>query len=363
MSLRSLLRKEAYWTRRNALGVVLVLLIVPGFFAASSLVFAEVVPRDTPVAVAPQDADVVGIEQRMVETGLGAYAEPRSYGSSEAAMEALERESVYAIVEVPHGLVQPGRDVTVRFRVDGSMVLLHAPAESVRSLAEDKLDSTLPANVTLEYAPVGTEQDLSAFVLPIFLVVLVAVFALTYVPYDLAREAAVLDRVRLDASLPALVGAKLVFWTLLILVPILVFQVAVVGVDSAVATVDYDVALFAPGAILALLLTFLTLSAVATAIMLLTRFDTTGRFLNVVVLLAVLGFSGVAFPVGFFSPIRSTIVRAMPTHYATIVVRSSLLKGSSLATFADWLLGLAGVAALSLVVVGVAIVGYRREVV
>lgn len=355
MSLRSLLRKEGYWTRRNALGLLFVLLVLPGFFAASSVLFEDVIPRDVPVAVVAQDDDVELSELAMVHAGVSAYADSEGYQSRDAATEALQRESVYAIVEVPHGLSDPDEAVTFRFYVDGSMVPFKSPSGAIANYIENRLDRALGADVTVERVVVGNDHDLSTYLLPIALVAVLLLFAFAYVPYNLAQEAPVVDRIRLESSLEALVGAKLVYFTALMLVPIVVFQVASV-------ILGYDVAALAPGTLLALSLTFVTCTALSMAVMVLTKFDAVGRFLNVVVLLGIAGFSGLAYPVGYFSPIRRTIVRAMPTHYAVVVTRSSMLRDAPLSTFADWLVGLAVVAALALVTLKLAVVYHRRSI-
>lgn len=353
MSLPSLLRKEVYWTRRNVLGLLLVLLLLPGFFAASSVIFEDVIPRDVPVAVVEQDDDVELAELAMVNAGVSAYADSESYESREAAMAALERETVYAIVEVPHDLNEGGADVTFRFYVDGSMVPFKSPSGAIANYVESRLDGVFDANVAVDHVIVGNDHDLSTYLLPIFLMAVLLLFAFTYVPYNLAQEAPVMDRIRLESSIEALVGAKLVYFTALMLVPIVVFQVAS-------AFLGYDVAVLAPGTVLALLLTFVTFAALSMAVMVLTKFGTLGRFLNVVVLMGLAGFSGLAYPVGYFSPLRRAIVRAMPTHYAMVVTRSSMLRGSSVAAYADWLLGLAVVALLAIVALKLSVVAHRR---
>jgi len=360
MSLRSLLRKEVYWSRRNALALLLVLLLLPTAFAASSVLFQDVIPRDTPVAVVPQSDDVGELDLVPVHVGMGTYSDPVSVDSTEAALRQLEREQVYAVVEVPPNIDRSGTDATFRLYVDGTMVPFKEPSATIASIMEDRLDAALAADVTLERVVVGNDHDLSAYLLPIALVALIMLFAFTYVPYNLAQESVVMDRIRLESSLEALVGAKLIFFTALMLVPIVAFQGAVVGIDAAASVSFEHVTALAPGAVLALLLTFVALAALSMAVMVLTRFGTTGRFVNVVLLMAVAGFSGLAYPVGYFSPVRKAIVRAMPTHYATIVTRSSMLRGSSLATFADWLLGLAAVALVALLVLELTIAYDRR---
>lgn len=360
MSIPSLLRKELYWSRRNALALLLVLLVLPAFVATTSVVFEDVIPRDTPVAIVPQDDDVTSEELVLAQVGTSEYADPIVVEDTATALDQLEREQVYAVVEVPPGIQDAGRDVTVRLYVDGGMVPYKEPSATIAAIVEGQLDRVLDANVAVERTVVGNDHDLSAYLLPIGLMGLVMLVAFTYVPYNLAGEAPALDRIRLEASIEALVGAKLLYFTALMLVPIVVFQVAIEGID-AVSTVDYSaVTALAPGAVLALLLTFVTLAALSMAVMVVTRFGTTGRFVNVVLLLGVVAFSGLAYPAGYFSPFRRGIIRAMPTHYATIVTRSSMLRGSGVATYADWLLGLTAVAVGAVVLLKLSVVATRR---
>lgn len=354
MSLRSLLRKEAYWSRRHALGLAFVLLVLPGFFAASSLLFQDVIPRNTPVAVVPQDDTVSNEQLALISGGLGIYADPVSVDDERRARDLLRREAVYAIIEVPPGVDEAGNDVTFRLTVDGSIVPFKEPSKAIGSLLAARLDSFLDANVDVERRVVGADHDLSAYLLPIALLVLLMLFAFTYVPYTLAAEAPALDRIRLSSSLEALVGAKLASVTLLAFVPIVAFQ-------GAIAVLGYDVDALAPAAVLALLLTFLMLAAISMAVTVVTRFGSTGRILNAVLFLGALVFSGLAYPVGYFSPLRKAIVRLMPTHYGAIVTRSAMLKDASVAEFGEWLLALAGVAVASLVVLELAVVYYRRS--
>lgn len=354
MSLRSLLRKEVYWSRRNVLTLLLVLCIVPGFFAASSLLFQDVIPRDTPVAVVPAGENVTDDELLAVDAGLAFFATPVAVDSREAALDQLQREGVYAVVEVPHGIHDAGRDVTFRLFVDGSMVPFKEPSQTIAAVMQTRLDDRLDASVDVERIVVGNSHDLSGYLVPIVLLGLFMLVAFTYVPYNLARERHVLDRVRLESSLEALVAAKLLFFTALMLVPIAVFHFVMQGLG-------YDISAVAPGTVLVLLLTFVTLSALAMAVVIATRFSTAGRFVNVLFLLYVVGFSGLAYPVGYFSALRKGIIRATPTHYATIITRSTMLRELPIGTFTDWLLGLALVALATLALLELSIVYFRRS--
>lgn len=354
MSLISLLKKEFHWSKHNILALVFILLLLPSFFAYTSVAFQTVIPRDIPVAVVQQDETVSDSEMSLVEGGMEVFAEPKNASTLAEAEKMLRKEQVYAVLQVPPDINDPDNaNATFVFSVDGSIVPFKEPSTAIRSIMEFQLDRALDANINVNRRVIGADNSLSEYLVPIFLMVIIMLFAFTYVPYNLAMEAEVLDRLRVESSLEAVIGAKLVYFTLLMLVPILVFQ-------GAAAVLGYAVSSIAIGAILTLLLTFVFLAATSMAIMVLLRFRTLGRFVNVVVLLGLLGFSGLAYPVGYFSSLRQTIVRSVPTHYSMIVTRSSMQKGLGIPLFGDWILGLAGVAVLSLVALKLSAVYYRR---
>jgi ABC-2 type transport system permease protein len=356
MSLVSLLKKEFHWSKHNVLALVLVLLLLPAFFAYTSVAFGTVIPRDAPVAVVPQDDTVSESDMTIVEGGVAAFADPRVVGDRAEAERMLRREAVYAVVQVPPDIDDPGNaNATFVLTVDGSIVPFKEPSKAIRSVMAFQLDRFLDADVSVERRVIGPDNSLSEYLVPIFLLTVIMLFAFTYVPYNLARESAVLDRLRAESSLEAVVGAKLVYFALLMLVPMVVFQ-------AAAAYFGYAVNSLAVGAIVTLLLTFVFLAAISTTVMVLLRFGTLGRFVNVVLLLGLLGFSGLAYPVGYFSPLRKELVRMVPTHYSMIITRSSMQKGLGPGLFADWLVGLAGVTVLALAALKLSAVYYRRAV-
>jgi len=354
MSLIALLRKEFHWSKHNLLALAFVLLLLPAFFVYASTAFQTVIPRDTPVAVVPQDETVSAADVATVGAGLSAFADPVPADSPADAETMLRRESVYAIVQVPPDIDDPDNDnATFVLTVDGSIVPFTEPSKAIRTIMEFRLDRALDSEVTVERRVVGPDNSLPEYLVPIFLMAVVMLFAFTYVPYNLAREAAVLDRLRAESSLEAVVGAKLIYFSLLMVVPVVVFQ-------AAAGFLGYAVDAFTLGALLALLVTFVALAAVSMTVMVLSRFSMLGRFVNIVLLLGVLGFSGLAYPVGYFSPLRKELVRMVPTHYAMIVTRSSMQKGLGPGLFADWLAGLTGFALLALLGLKLAAVYYRR---
>lgn len=354
MSLRSLLEKEVHWSLRNALVLVFLLVLLPGFFAGTSVVFQDVLPRDVPIAVTPADDSVDESNVEIVEGTIATFTEPRRVETVEDGREMLERESVYAVVEVPPNLDDPSAEAEFRLVVDGAIVPFLSPSEIIGNVLESEMDSIFDAEVTAEREVVGEEKSLPEYLYPTFLLALVIFFGFTYVPYNLKNESAVLDRLRVEASLESVVAAKLLFFTALMTVPVVVFH-------AAALYYGYDVATLTPGAVLVVLLTFLLVSTVSSAVMILSRFSGVGLFVNVTAMLGVVALSALAFPLGFFSPIRTTVAQLLPTYYAGVITRSVMLKGSRLATFADWLALLVGCLVAAAVALEGSIIYYRRS--
>jgi len=355
MSLLSLLRKELHWSRHNALALLFVLLLLPGFFAASSAVFGTVLPEDAPIAVTPENDRVTDDDLQVIVGAFQPFSDPTVAESPAAAERMLRRESVYAVVQVPPDITDPAAEATFVLTVDGSITPFERPSRAIRAFMQRALNDApfLEARISVEREVIGTENSLSEYLVPSFLLAVVVLFAFTYVPYNLAKEAPVLDRIRAEASLEALVAAKLLYFGALMTVPVVVFQVAA-------AYFGYAADALSVGVVAVLVLTFLYLAAISTAVMLLFRFGPLGRFVNVVLLLAVAAFSGLAFPVGYLSPLRKAIIRSVPVHYSGIVTRSLMLKDVDLALFADWLAGLAGFALLTFLGLKLSVVYYRR---
>jgi len=353
MRIRPLLIKELVWSKRNVLALVVLLVVVPATFAGASVGFQTVIPTDMPVAVVGGE-NVTDDGLTAVEGAVTFFSDPARYDSKAAALEDLRREQVYAVIEVPSE-IRPGSDdrLDVTLHVDGSLVPFRETSKVITNTVNARLSSSLPMSVSVSRSVVGPSHTLPEFLVPLLLFGVTALFAFTYVPYNLASERDALDRIRTESSLEALAIAKLGFFTALMAVPLGVFALAV-------SSLGYNIDVLAPGAILALLVTFLLMATVAMAIMFLTRFSTTGRFLNAIALFGLFAFGGLIYPVGFFSPIRRTIARAIPVHYGMIVVRSSMLKEVPVTLFTEWLLGLIGLVVLAGIGLELTMVAYRR---
>lgn len=355
MDVSSLLGKELTWGRHKFVALLVVLVLLPAVFSYTTFAFQHVLPTDAPVAVAPQDDAVTDDDLDIATASVTLFSDPQTYDSEAAAMHALDRERVYAVITVPPDLTDESRG-TAHFDVyvSGSVVPYLQPAQALSGIVAYTLDDTLPRDVTASRHVVGTEHSLSSYLIPAFLLTLVSLVALVYLPYTFDQEAAVLDRLRVETSLYAVVASKLGFFAALLFVPLVVFDVT-----SAHAGADLDV--LSVGTVVVTLLTFLLLGLVAATLMLLLGFGTWGRLANLLVMLFVLTFSGVAYPVGFFSPARRWLVRHVPTHYSAVTARGFVLRGDPVGLYADWLLGLAGwVAAAALAFAG-AVELYERR--
>jgi ABC-2 type transport system permease protein len=354
VSLGTVLRKELTWSRHRIVALLLILVLLPGAFAYGATFFQSVLPKDAPVAMVGGE-NVTEDDREVVRVALNLFSKPIDYDSREAAVTALERESIYAVVEVPPGIADRNvSQATVTVTIHGDVTPYREPSGALVSIVQRTLDQNLEKNVDVTRETLGPERKLSSYLLPTFLMILLMVLAFAYLPYNLANEERVIDRLRVETSLATVLAGKIIFFAALVTLPVVVFQAAAIGFG-------YDVLVVAPGALLAFLTTFVALAAVSAAVTLFTRFSTTGRLLNVLLLFGVTGFSGLVYPAGFFSPIRRQIVRLIPTHYAMLLARGAALKGHGLERYATWTAGLVAMAALATIPLWVAITEYERN--
>ncbi|WP_232701833.1 ABC transporter permease [Halobacterium wangiae] len=355
MDLSSLLGKELTWGRHKLLALVAILVVLPAVFAYATFGFQHVLPTDAPIAIAPQTAAVTDDDMNIATAAVTVFSDPQPFATEASAMHALGREQVYAVVTVPPNLTD-GSLGPAQFDVyvDGSVVPYLTPAQAIENIVAYGLDGTLPRDVEVTRQVVGTEYSLSSYLVPTFVLTLVALVALAYLPYTFDSEAAVLDRLRVETSLHAVVASKLAFFAVLLVVPLVVFDLMSVYMDAGVQVLGV-------GTIVVTVLTFLLLGLVAATVMLLVGFGAWGRIANLLVLLFVLGFSGLAYPVGFFSPARRWLVRHVPTHYAAISTRGFVLRDDPVELYADWLLGLVGAVLVAALAFAAAVELYERR--
>lgn len=351
--LLAFLRKDAQWSRHRLATVLVLFVVVPSVFATGTVFFEHTVPESSPVAVTPADGETTRNELEIVRGWLTFASAPRIVPDRGRAYEQLHREEVYAVIEVPHGIAEKEANVTVDVVVHGGVTIFRMPSRAIVSLIGESLDESLPAEIDAERRVIGPEVTLSTYLLPTFGMIVVMLIALVYLPANLAAEAAVFDRVRIDHSLAWLLAAKLLFFAGLASV-----SVAVVYTTGLV--LGYGLGALTPAALGMYMLAFVFLAALGTAIMLATDVGDAGRVLNAVLFFALVPLSNLAYPAGFLSPIGRTVARANPLHYAMIVARSLLLKGHSPVRFADWIAGIALFTAASLLVLGLATIHFER---
>lgn len=355
MDVPSLLGKELRWGRHKLLALAAVFVVLPAVFAYVTGGFQHVLPTDAPIAVAPRTAAVTGDDLRVARAAVTVFSDPVIYQSRADALTALGREQVYAVVSVPPALADSARGAAAfTVYIDGSVVPYHEPSRAIVRLLQSGLGTAIPRDVTVSRKFVGTQYSLSTYLVPSFVVSLTAIVALGYLPQTFEAEAAVLDRLRVETSLYAVVASKLLFFAALLVVPLVVF-------DAVTAVTGGSVSVLGVATLAVVVVTFLLLGLVAVAIQLLAGFGVWGRILNLLVLLFVLGFSGVVYPVGFFSPARRWVVRQVPTHYAVVTIRGLVLRGQPISAYADWLGGLVAAVGVAALVAGGTIELYERR--
>lgn len=353
MNLISLLRKELNWSRHRIKTVVVLFVLVPGIFATGTLFFEHTLPENSPVAITPEDDSVSEDSLKIVRGTLAFVSDPRIVNDSDDAFRQLSREEVYAVVEVPPGLIEEDANVTVDVHIQGSVTIFQLPSRALTTILSETLDTTVPANVDVERNVIGDDTPLSEYLLPTFLMVVIMLVAFTYLPYSLATEESIYDRLRVKTSITQVIAAKLLFYTALVVPSIL--TVYTVGIAYG-----YTLEFLSIPLIGIYLLAFLALAALSTAIMFVTDFGNLGRITNVAVFFALVPLSNLAYPAGFFSTLSRDIARANPLHYATIIGRSLLLKDVPVSLFTDWFLLLTVWLLGSLAVLRLSITYYTR---
>jgi ABC-2 type transport system permease protein len=349
----ALLRKELLTVRRN-LGLFLVLLVVvPAALAAGTAAYQQTVPEDVPVAVAPAEDATTESDLRIVRGAVHFFAEPKTYEDREAATRAMEREQVYLAFLVPPGLDEEGEEVTVTVLADRTNAPLQDPAEVALELLAGNFDALAPADVSFEMEGFGTERTLSAFMLPSALLALVVLYALVYLPYQVREERRVLDRLRTETSLELVVASKLAFYGALVVVP-------AATASAAARYYGYGFGALGPGTLLVLALTFLYLAAAGLAVLFLMRLRQAAVFVNLGLAVGALALSGLLYPVGFYSAVRKTIARLLPTHYSLVTLRGTMLREAPLSLYGDYLAWLGAALLVAMLLLGGSIRYYER---
>lgn len=347
MNDRKLVEKELL-TAKNRLPALLALLVLlPAAFAGASLVFEDVLPRDSPVAVVSEDASQQELEDAADVLSLFADAEVETGDYR----RGLEREDYYLAIQLPAEYAEEGGTVVVHHH--GGVVPFDEPTRLLVAALDGGFRG-LGTDIEVTRNTVGEPLELSEYLLPVLLVVLVLVLGLMYVPHDLRRERHALDRLALDTSIARVAYVKIAFYTVALALPLLVFH--------AVSTYyGYNAEFLTPTVAGYTAVTFVYAAGIGVSVALATEFDAYGRLVNAVLLFAAIVLSNLIYPVGFFSSSRREIARLTPTHYSAVAVRSHSTKDIPPTLFGDRLVYLLAFTATALALVYTASWRYRRR--
>ncbi|MDZ7687970.1 MAG: hypothetical protein U5J64_04460 [Halobacteriales archaeon] len=348
MKRTSLLKKEALSAKNRLPTLLILLVLLPAVFAGATFVFGDVIPRDSPIAIVPANEDVTDEELEAVDGVLSVFGETSVYkGNYE---RALERETYYAVIEVPPEFAER-REGNFVVHVHGAVVPFDEPSKIVVSV----LDSSFRAvgtDITVERNVVGEQKTLSEYLLPVLLFVLILLLGLTYIPHELRREKNAVERLRLETSLLSVISAKVLFYTTLLAVPLSVFQ-------AVASYLGYGVTFLSLPSLFFLTVTFVYLAFIGSAVTVATGFGDVGRFVNALLLFGVIVFSNIVYPVGFFSSLRRDIALLTPTHHSALAVRSHATKDVPATMFADRFVLLVGFTVVTFVALVVVVRRYE----
>jgi ABC-type multidrug transport system permease subunit len=202
---------------------------------------------------------------------------------------------------------------------------------------------------------VAKERSLAEFLFAALMMAILIFFAFRYVPSSLARDGKMLDCLRVETSIESLVAAKLVSLTALMMVPLLMF-------GGLANYLGHDIGALSPLPLALMLLTFSSLASIAMAVMVASRFGGAGQFINLLLMLGVLGVSAIDFPRGVVSATRPGLAELLPTHWGMVATRSLMLKNVPVGMYTDMILALVGLQLLGLIALKGSIVYYRRTI-
>jgi len=353
VDLIALLYKEAITVRRNLAPILLLVLVLPASFALGTAVYQNTVPEDVPVAVVPADDATTEEDLNVVRAGVDRFGEARDFSSTDRAIDALNREQVYLVIVVPGGLADRSTPANFTVYADRGIVPFQEPSDAATELLNQELDGLLGIEVNAELVRTGSRVTLSEYLVPTATVFFLGLYALVFLPRQVRSERRVFDRLRTDASLEAVVASKLVVWGLLL-------GLGLGAIAAVTAVLGYGTAVLSPLVVLAAGLTFVFLGATGMAVLFAMGCSESAIYVNMGLAAVVFAASGLFFPVGFFSPIRAEIARALPTHYATVAIRSGMLKDVDVWLYADYLGYMALAAVLALGLLELSLIRYRR---
>lgn len=320
---------EVYATRRKAALMLIGFAVLPGLFMAGTVGFEKTLPEDVPVGIAPQGDTTTEDDLTITEGGVALVGTPVQYDSQTKATNALNREEVYLVVLVPADITDTSTTADFRLLSHGSAVPLAEATSLLVYFMELELDSLISGNVDITHDQLGTEFTLSEYLVPNFITLFTMAIGLIYFPYDILDNRQVLDRVRHQSRLESFISAKLIFYTIMMLV--LVGTLALVNM-----LLEYQINLLSPETGVAVALLFVSTAAIGSGVLFLTNLSRKALFINFGLLIGVFGLGSILYPVGFFSSLRMDIARSIPIHYLAIVIRGHVLRGDSFALYSEW---------------------------
>ena len=162
-----------------------------------------------------------------------------------------------------------------------------------------------------------------------------------------------MDRLRTETRLELVVASKLLFYGVLVVVP-------AATASAAARYYGYGFDALAVETLAVLGLSFLYMAAAGLAVLFFMRLRQAAVFVNLGLAVGVLTLSGLVYPVGFYSAVRKTISRSLPTHYSLVTLRGTMLRGGSLSFYSECLLWMAAASGAAILLLGVAIRYYER---
>lgn len=323
------LRTEAYAARRNVAVVVIGFVLLPGLLVGGTVGFDQTLPEDVPIGVAPAEEATTGDDLTLARGGVALLGTPEPYETREAAIRGLDREEVYIVVLVPPDILDEGTTAEFRMLSHGSAVPLIDATGLLALFLDAELSSLLSGPVEVTHEQRGVENTLSEYLIPTGLTVFVLAVALLYVPYDVRTDRQVLDRIRHQSRLESFLAAKLVFYTAMM-------ALVLSAITTANMWLEYRLDVMSVETVGAVGLLFLSTAAIGTGILFLTGLGRVALFVNLGVLVGIVGFGSLVYPVGFFSPLRMELARSLPPHYLAVVIRGHVLRGDSFGVYLDW---------------------------
>jgi len=319
------------------------LFFLPLFFGAIFSSYTSAIPEGTPIAIVV-GPNVSQGDVWAIMTLARTFSHPHLVPSLNEALEGLQREQYYVVIEVKRFNGLENGEYVVYY--DRTMTPVASISENLLMLLESRL-----GNAKVEAVGINKRVTLPEFFLPGLLLFLAMVVGFELVSDNTISERGVLPRLQLAGAVGKNFAVRLLVMVLLVFVQTVIIFAVYRVLDVKVGLNPYVLGL--------LLLNTLLFALVGLLVTMLFRFEVQAKtFLHV--LLGFLVFiSGFFYPVGFFPEVLQRVARLIPTYYAGVLMRSLMFRPLNLALYTDYFAVELG----SLVVLMTAIVFlYRRAV-